>query len=208
MFDSFIQQLEKELRNGLPGENAQLKMAPAYNIQKLFHPPRTKPVQSAVLILIYKKNRKKNIILIKRTNKGTHHAGQISLPGGKFDLKDNILQNTALRETFEEIGTPVNDICILGSLSQLYIPPSNFMVTPFVGFVNNSLYLNPSENEVDEIIEVSLNLLFEENTKATMKINKANFIYNVPCYNINGYQVWGATAMILSEFSEIYKKIN
>jgi 8-oxo-dGTP pyrophosphatase MutT (NUDIX family) len=163
-----------------------------------------------VLCLLYPKNGKWHIPLIQRViTEKDKHSGQISFPGGKMEPTDNSRQAGALRETNEEIGVPVSDISILGGLSSLYIPASNFQVYPFIGFMNYAPTFIPQESEVAEVVEVELEQLIHP---ATLKYKSITFrnnfnIKNVPYFDVNNKTVWGATAMMLSEFVEIVKQI-
>lgn len=164
--------------------------------------------ESAVLILLYEKNNKIHLVLIERSVYDGKHSGQISFPGGKKDVSDKNLKETALRETFEEIGLNATDISIIAQLSHLYIPVSNFLVFPFVGFYNKIPKFIKDDFEVENIIEVSLETLLDKNniSEKTIKIPNKNIQFKTPIYKINNIDIWGATAMILSEFLEIIEK--
>ena len=189
---------------------------PAWEAQQRMAPPLRKPLpdvpssvrQSAVCILLYYKKEELHTILIKRTEDGKTHGGQISFPGGSLDDNDYSHVYCAIRECEEEIGLPKNNLIVLGTISNLYIPPSNFMVTPIVCYCNDVKNLVPSENEVAEIIEVPLSQLFDDSIKQRREVwrssDKSKSI-EAPIYEYQGYVVWGATAMILAEFEDIYK---
>ena len=135
------------------------------------------------------------------------HSKQISFPGGKYNKQDIKLENTALRETNEEIGVEINDIIIFKEMTNVFIPPSNFLVTPYLGYLNNRPTF-VKNHEVETVIEVSLtNFLSENSISSTIvKTSYAGELV-VPCFKLNGYIVWGATAMMLSEIKELFKKI-
>ncbi len=194
----FIKKIQLQLLEKLPGKSAQLKMAPAHRKNEIIIPNNAQ--QSAVLILLFKKNNAWHFILIERSNDGKTHSGQISFPGGKMDSTDFSKTYTALRECEEEIGISKKNIEVLGNLSSIYIPISNFLVHPILAFTNNELLLTPSENEVQQIFEISIEKFFLNKKIVTVFENK-----NVPAYVFdNNKNVWGATAMILSELEEIY----
>lgn len=189
------------------GLTAQLKLAPSvrlkYNIDEI---AAYNPKKAAVLALFYPNKKKQAVFLLtKRANyKGTH-SSQISFPGGKIHKEDTTLQETALRETFEEVGISPGSVEIVRVLTPVYIPPSNFLATPFIG----STETMPSflrNYEVAEIIEVLVSDLLDDATLATVNITNT-YMDNrtVPCFMLNGYAVWGATAMMLSEIKELLK---
>lgn len=165
--------------------------------------------ESAVLILLYEKNFETHIVLTERTIYNGKHSGQISLPGGKKEVYDLNLEQTALRETFEEIGVSNHHIEILNNLTHLYIPVSNFLVFPYVAKLNGVPSFVKEEKEVQNILEVKLNdLLNEKNiSKKEFYYKQADIKFEAPIYKVNDLVVWGATAMILSEFLEIIKSI-
>ena len=186
------------------GKKFQLKMTPKERLD--FDMKSIKnPKKAAVLALVYPKNNKTYFLLTLRADyKGTH-ASQISFPGGKFDSLDKDLIHTALREANEEVGIKSNSINTIIPLSKLYIPPSNFWVNPYVGITAKTP--NFTKNyEVAELLEVSLDDLLNDDFVIYRNISTsyANNI-EVPCFLLNNYVVWGATAMILSELKEIIK---
>lgn len=211
-FEKFIKKLSQQLSQNLPGFSAQKLMAPlGRKPPQEYLNEKIVPVNSAVLILIYpdKKTFLPKIILIKRTENASIHSGQISFPGGKQDELDENLSVTALRETEEEIGVSRKFISLIGKLSPLYIPVSNYMVHPFVGSIKETPALISHEKEVKEIMEVELEQFSLEKNKTFIKkfIRIKNMEMEVPCYNLNEKIIWGATAMIISELSEIIKRM-
>ncbi len=155
--------------------------------------------QSSVLILFFPYKNDIGILLIKRTTDQSVHSGQISFPGGKKEDTDHDLKETALRETFEEVGIAPEYITIIGALSRLYIPPSNFDVYPFVGYVNAHPHVTIN-SEVEKVMKVSLNELTNPNLPIEKTIRGHDGqLYKVPCYYIQNETIWGATAMMLSE---------
>jgi 8-oxo-dGTP pyrophosphatase MutT (NUDIX family) len=204
-----ISLLEEKLKNPLPGEKAQLLMGSDIRMKEFkWIAENKKTKNSGVMILLYPHNQSIFSVLIQRPKyKGTH-GGQMALPGGKKEKEDTDIIQTALRETQEEIGVDRNKIKILGSLSRLYIPPSNFVIYPAVGYISKRPVFIPSEDEVDEIIEYDImSLLDPEIKKITkMKVMKV-FSFNAPYFDIHKKIVWGATGMVLSEFREILSEI-
>ncbi len=140
-------------------------------------------------------------LFIQRPKDQGVHSGQLSFPGGKREMGES-LDQTALRETFEEIGVAPDQIEVLGELSEIYIPPSHFLVRPFIGAIKSlpELVLNPSE--VEEVIIHPLDFFFQENIIAQKPIfiPKFNVSIDAPFFDIQGRTLWGATAMMVQEF--------
>jgi len=189
----------------MPGSEVQETMAPSY---KKHIPVKHPIVDAAVLLLLYPIDDQPYFVLIKRTPDDlSPHGGQVSLPGGKFESSDITYLNTALRETSEEIGIPVNTIYTVGSLSSLIIPVSGYRVYPFVGYLNNKPVWSPNSSEVSYIIEVSIKELIQpENVHYETIIFEGNE-HSIPYFKLVGEKVWGATAMILAEFKAIILQI-
>ena len=165
-----------------------------------------RPRIGAVLLLLYHHQNEFHVVLTKRREDLNSHAGQISFPGGSQE-NDESLQNTALRETHEEIGVPQTAVTILGQLSPLYIPPSDFEVHPFVGWVHTQQQPQfiPQASEVAQILEVPLTHLFNPTTIEEELHDFRGQQIMVPFFNVEGHKVWGATAMMLSEFLQRIK---
>jgi len=184
----------------LPGTAAQIKLAPEYRVESLRAAPPLDARAAGVLILLYPHNGAWCFPLIKRVPDGLVHGGQISLPGGSQEAGES-LRETALREACEEIGAACADVEVLGVLSTIYIPPSNFLVTPTVGYVDQQPDFRCDPREVDELIEVPLSTLFNQDVVKREPWELRGVTVEVPFYQIGPHKVWGATAMILSEFS-------
>ena len=164
---------------------------------------------SSVLILIYLDQGKIYLPLTKRHDyKGTH-GGQISFPGGQHEEGDESRIFTALREANEEIGVEMNSIEVIGQLSEIYIPPSNFKVLPIVGIVNDKPKFVKEEYEVEHILEVEISEFINTDNHKTKDIAVRNGILkDTPYFDIQGHVVWGATAMILSELVYLIKNMD
>ena len=208
-FSQFKNIISEISQNPIGGLESQFKLAP--ELRKQFSEAQIKnkePKIASVLALFYPDSKNEtHFLLTKRASyKGTHSA-QISFPGGKLEQKDTSLQQTALRETYEEVGIETDEITIIKEMTNVYIPPSNFLVTPFLGFSNHPLIFTKN-HEVEELIQVSLND-FLNNTvisNTTLSTSYATEI-TVPCFKLNSYIVWGATAMMLNEIRELLKNI-
>jgi 8-oxo-dGTP pyrophosphatase MutT (NUDIX family) len=206
----FIQDLESRLEKPLPGFQAQSKMA-GYTADPSFYVPGDDHSTASVLILLFPKGNVWNFALIERSNHDPNdkHAGQISLPGGKMDDNDKTLEDCALRETYEEIGINPSLIGILGGLSPLFVRVSNFLVHPFVGFTTEYPRFILQSSEVANVYEVPVNILTDHSYKKTTDIEVRNMLLkDIPAYDVYGKNLWGATAMILSEFEAIIKEID
>ncbi|MFA8436227.1 MAG: CoA pyrophosphatase [Marinifilaceae bacterium] len=205
--ENFISKLHKELQEELPGASAQEIMAPSIRQYSLEKSDPSKALNSGVLLLLYPKAEKLHLCFIKRTSGNHNHSGQISLPGGKYEKTDTSLIETALRETQEELGISTNNLKILGQLTQLYIPVSNFFVLPVVAYSKKQPIFHPSPFEVEKVIETPIKELFRPENRSEFEIPKNGLTIHAPYFNAEGNKIWGATAMIISEFHEILKKI-
>ena len=146
-------------------------------------------------------------MILRKTNKGVHTA-QIGFPGGKFEDGDISLQETALRETEEEVGVLRTSVSVLKKLTEIYIPPSDFFVQPFVGVTALTPQFNLQKDEVEELIEVPLDHFMDDSIK-TVQTLSTSYAENieVPAFKLNNYLVWGATAMMLNEVREMLKEL-
>ncbi|MDQ3192259.1 MAG: CoA pyrophosphatase [Bacteroidota bacterium] len=207
---SFIELLKEQLLLPLPGFSEQQKMTP-YNRLNYDFPDivALNPKKSSVLIIIYPYKEQFSTVYIKRTEYKGVHSGQISFPGGKFEPSDITIENTALREAQEEIGVNSSQVEILGKLSDLYISVSNFLVTPFIGYTSFRPAFEIQEKEVAALIEVDLQavLLAKERVADESIKTGSDIAITAPVYNIQGTKVWGATAMITSEFVKVVQLV-
>lgn len=204
-FIKYVPKIEKEM---LLAEDAHAKMAPLERISflKEMNYLDKNPRQAAVLMLFYPKNNETHLALIVRNSYPGVHSSQIGFPGGKVEETDKDLQETALRETHEEVGVSPEKVQIIKPFSKIYIPPSNFLVSPFMGISHHELSFIPDLDEVKRVLEFPLSLFLDENsiTRVKMTTSYATDI-EVPAFMVDKYVVWGATAMMMSELKETIK---
>ena len=205
MFTDFFENLKNELKKDLPGEKAHLKMAP--DIRRQFKSD-TKNQKAGVLILVYQKDQQLYIAFIQRTVYNGPHSGQISFPGGKSENSDQDIIQTALRECQEEIGINPKKVNVLGQLTPLHIPVSNFLVFPVIGHYEGIPSFVADSNEVEKILEIKLLDLLNPKNRTSKEFKYGDLSFEAPIYNPSNITIWGATAMILSEFLEILEKNN
>ena len=201
MIEPTLDDVRRALSRPLPGVDAQIKMAPQPRPgwdPDFAIPPDCR--EGGVLILLYPRGGRLHFVLTRRTHRVRSHKGQISLPGGAREDGESLIQ-TALRETSEELGVPPDGTEVIGRLSALYTPPSNYCMHPFVAHrpVTPTFHADPAE--VAEVLEVPLSLLLDPTIRQVEFWQDPNFETpcRVPFFNIHGQVVWGATAMILSE---------
>jgi 8-oxo-dGTP pyrophosphatase MutT (NUDIX family) len=192
----------------LPAELAHLKMALAERADALknIDLKEKDPRIAAVMMLLYPKKGKTHLVLIVRNAYNGVHSSQIAFPGGKYETFDANYEETALRETHEEVGVSPEKIEVIKHFTPMYIPPSNFLVYPFLGISNEELLFYPDIKEVADIIELPLNVFLNDEIiiDATLSTSYASNVV-VPAFNIQNHVVWGATAMMLSELREVLK---
>ena len=200
--------LAKALTKPLPGVEAQLQLA--HPARSLSAPEGVTPREAGVLVLVYPTTNGEHFPLIVRTshNPNDKHGGQISLPGGKREKSDATIEATALREAEEEVGVDASKVAVLGRLSTLYIPVSNFNVYPTVGFIEEVPKWVPQLSEVARVIEAPLGRLHEADVVKHTEIPLGDKVKlrRVPYFDLQGEIVWGATAMILSELRQILRE--
>jgi len=211
LFTKFESLLSKVIDLPLPGIEAQKKMAPVFRIEELKNKPENKSLvkKSAVLCLFYpNENGLTHFALIERGIYKGVHSGQISFPGGRKEEEDLSFWGTALREANEEIGVPKEVVTEVKALSTFYIPPSNFIVHPFMAISRSKPDFKPEEKEVQRIIEVPLSeLLLPKNETHGLVTTSYVGQVDVPLYLLQGVQVWGATATILSEIKDVISSV-
>jgi 8-oxo-dGTP pyrophosphatase MutT (NUDIX family) len=208
-FTQFTAQLRQHLAE-LPGEEAQYRMSPPMRITseeaRQYYPSAR---QGAVLILFYPKEDGIYTVLIQRPTYDGVHSGQVAFPGGKKEDSDPDLMATALREAQEEVGIDPAVVEVLAPLTHLYIPPSNFLVYPYVGVSLQRPDMIADAHEVEEILEVNIAHLMDEAKTGikTIKVRQGQE-FETPYFDLDGRTIWGATAMMISELLVVLRKIS
>jgi len=196
---------KEALANELPGETAHRRMLP--NGRDLYPIEGSFIKQSSVLILIFPDNGELHTCMIKRPAAMRNHGGQIAFPGGKYEPSDKDLVRTALRESFEEIGTAENMVDIIGSLTPIYVQVSNFTINPFIGWCETIPNFNIDNREVDGFFKIPLKSILDSSTREWRNVITPFGNLEVPGFYIDPLFIWGATAMIISEFREVWLSI-
>jgi 8-oxo-dGTP pyrophosphatase MutT (NUDIX family) len=204
-----LARLGTRLQAPLPGRAAQEKM-----IGRVLPIPLVTPANarlSAVMCLLFEKAGRLSVILMQRMEDHTAHSGQVSFPGGKHEELDGSLLQTALREAWEEIGVGSENIQVLGALTSIYIPVSNFQVFPYIGVLKQDPEYKLNRTEVFRLLEVPLQELFHPDRKTRLDVVSPaikKVIPNVNAYKLlDGTVIWGATAMILSELETLFSEL-
>jgi len=204
-FDDLICKVREAFQKPLPGLASQLKMASMRRLTRdgrMAYPEGAR--KAGVLILLYPDEGVAKIVFMKRNEYPGVHSGQISFPGGGHEPGDADTVSTALREAEEETGIERESVQIIGTLSELFIPPSNFLVTPVVAYTLSKPEFQPDPQEVQQLLEIPLDAFLDKNVKQEKEIDVFPALtMKVPCYFIDGHVIWGATAMMLSEFLDL-----
>jgi 8-oxo-dGTP pyrophosphatase MutT (NUDIX family) len=207
--DFIVDRINKSLLRGLPGELAHIKLAPQHRkpaSEYLTHIQNYKT--GCVVSLIVKNNNDEWCLLLMErvSHEKDVHSNQISFPGGKFEEDDKTFFDAALRELKEELGVNPELINLISPLTELYIPPSNFLVKPFLCFSNYQLTYNPNKSEVRSFMEIPLSFFLEESNviQGGFKSARGSDV-NAPFYEYNSHKIWGATAMMIAEIVALLK---
>ena len=206
----FGRDLIKKIQNAdLAGENAHSIYSPPYRPIYSYEDILAKnPKFAAVNILLYLKNNEWYFpLMVRTTNERDRHSGQISLPGGKKEDSDENFEQTAQRETSEEMGIDIHYNRIIREMSPIYIPPSNFYVKAFISYTKKNPEFTLQKSEAVELIEFPVSTLLSLSDQPEMLVLPTSNGVKVPVINFNNYIIWGATSMILSELSHLLKKL-
>ncbi len=210
-FKVLSEKIPKIKNLALPGAPAHLEMAPEMRIAEL--KAMSKRPQSfrraGVMALFYPgSDGMARLLFILRNRDSGVHSAQVAFPGGQYEEGDGNLSQTALRETEEEVGVPASGIQLIRPLSQIYIPPSKYEVSPFIGMLPETPVFKKQDSEVAALIEVPLGNVLSERSliKRSLTTSYATDI-TVPAFLLEGHVVWGATAMMLNEVKTLLKEI-
>jgi 8-oxo-dGTP pyrophosphatase MutT (NUDIX family) len=186
----------------LPGVDAQLRMAPVPRggWKPGFAPDQAKP--AAALLLMFPADAQPVVLLTKRASALPNHAGQVSLPGGAVDPGET-MEEAALREAEEEVGLDRAGVRVVGRLTPLHIPVSGFVLHPVVGLAGVKPDMRPEPGEVDRIIEAPVAELLDPARHRRVSRSVGAYDFEMPYFDLDGEQVWGATAMVLAEFAAV-----
>lgn len=210
-FETFIKSVPHISQAPLPGIVSQLKMSPPFRKeliakqQELMKQSR----RAGVMALFYPNTKGIThlVLILRKTYHGVHSA-QVGFPGGKLEPEDSSIEYAALRETYEEVGVPMESVKVIKALTEVYIPPSNFTVYPFIGMTDNTPVFTKQDEEVEAIIELELQtLLHDANQTSQFVMTSLNKEVEVPAFLLNDHLVWGATAMMLSEIKDLLKTV-
>ena len=182
-------------------------MSPVAREEEHYYNPPSNAREAAVMTLLYRENNIWHLVVIKRpSHPKDMHGGQISFPGGGIEDGDISYEACALRETFEEIGVPAGNISIIGQLTNLYVYASNNLVFPFVGYLEKPFDFIPDQREVERIISVPVDYFLEPSIIKKTQLNVRGYtLSSVPYFDLYGEVLWGATAMMLSEFLHLWR---
>lgn len=200
--------LREILSQPLPGEEAQFRMAPVGRRAAFLNPEKPPRLAAVLVPIYYDREGEPHILLTLRKVYDGVHSGQVSFPGGKFDQGETDPVMVALRETFEEVGVSPELVQVAGKMSPLYIPPSNIIVHPVVGIIEGEPVWHPDPHEVEQLIHTPLlPWLSARQIAETAHRVAPGLSISAPYYDIQNHRVWGATAMMLSEFAEIMQRV-
>ena len=210
-FDQFLNAVSKIENIPLPAETSQFKMSPPFRLKlQEMQKDKIKDAKQAGVMALFYPNRNYEttlVLILRKTYKGVHSA-QVGFPGGKLEDADSTIKDAALRETYEEIGVPISAIEVIKKMTQVYIPPSNFFVQPYLGVTTKTPNFVKQDDEVEDIIEVALNDFIDDNSIITETVSTSYKVnVDVPAFKLNNHVVWGATAMMLSEVKDLLKEM-
>lgn len=204
---TFSDILKDEISKGLPGTEVQWQMASSDRLVRDFpRVPGPNVRIASVLILLYPYNGTVRTVFIQRPDYNGVHSGQISFPGGRKEPSDSDIIETALREAKEEIGADPSEISVIGTLTPLFIPVSNMLVTPVAGWSKTKPEFKCQAEEVVFLIEADLRIFLDQAIVKTKPMEIRGEKYDIKYFDYDGFVIWGATAMMLNELLAIIKK--
>lgn len=211
LFKTFLKSVVEIKHLDLFGEISHAKMSPPYRLElaERMKKKAKNAKKAGVLALFYPNTNEETylVLILRKTYKGVHSA-QVGFPGGKYEEEDNDLMVTAIRETEEEVGVPEAMVDVIKTMSPLYIPPSNFMVHPYIAISESTPRFIKQDTEVEAVIEVKLTDFLDDNNSITTRVPTSfNVEVDVPAFKLNGHIVWGATAMMLGEIKDLLNQV-
>ena len=205
--EKFAESLNSEIQKGLPGTKVQWQMASSDRMIKNYPGlPGKETRVAAVLILLYPYRGSIYTVFMQRPVYDGIHSGQISFPGGKVEPNDENIIHTALREANEETGVVPEKISVINTLTPLFIPVSNILVTPVVGWTNEKPIFKHQPEEVDFLIEAEIKRFMDPDIIRTKPLSIRGKMIDVKYFDYDGHVIWGATAMILNELLAIINR--
>ncbi|MDC7993831.1 NUDIX hydrolase [Altibacter sp. HG106] len=211
-FEAFSAKIVKVAQMRLPGEAAHVEMAPIERVIALKREAERQKTakKAAVMVLFYPgaKEETHMILILRKTYKGVH-SNQVGFPGGKVEPEDTSLEDTALRETEEEVGVPIASVEVVTALTDIYIPPSHYVVQPYLGITRKRPQFIAQEEEVEALIEVPVREFLDPEVLIEQQIT-TSYATNiqVPAFLLGGHVVWGATAMMLNEVRSLLHQLD
>jgi len=206
--DSWPVKIASALTQKLPGGKSHRKMLPPGRELEPSHGVQGEVRQSGVLLLLFPSDAELFLCLIKRPSTMKDHAGQIGFPGGKCEQDDANPLQTALRESMEEIGIQPTHVEILGALSPLYISVSRFLIHPFVAWSHSKPRFNLCSGEVEKLLLFPFLQLLKGLHPVATGVETHSGRLMAPSLIHEGEIIWGATAMILSEFADVMEAVS
>jgi 8-oxo-dGTP pyrophosphatase MutT (NUDIX family) len=209
--DELFSRLRQRMNLPLPGLSAQVKMAPPgrLSVEEYLKRKDAKPTKSAVLISLFPDKDSIFTVFILRPQEQGVHSNQISFPGGKSEPHDKSLEETALRETSEEVGIHPDEVAVIGHLTSIYIPVSNYLVLPVLGLMDARPHFSVNFSEVKQVIECDCRLLLDPAAKGHAQFTSgAGSLIDAPYYRIHHHLIWGATAMMISELEVVLQEVD
>ncbi len=194
----WVDTLEARLAEELPGLDSQRKMAPVGRVPSSYEAEPEGARKAAVLLAVTGDAR---LVMIRRARDGGAHSGQMAFPGGAVESVDQSLEAAALREAHEEVGLDPSEVRLLGSLTPLYIPISNYTIYPVVGYITRLPHFVCQPGEVDGVVVVSITEL--ASSRGHLSPDAPGSAAGAPCYRTAACEIWGATAMIVEEFLSV-----
>lgn len=200
-FQTFFERLN---RNRLPGEKAQCRMAPVPEHRQGIQERNSVYSRHSAVLVLCALHEPSALLYTLRGEHLPNHGGQLSFPGGRQETGETLLE-TACREAEEEVGIPPDRYKVAGCLSTLYVPPSGFVIHPYIAFCDKRPSLSVQPSEVSEAFWIDMHDLDDDkNIKTRREIIRENQLL-IPYWDIHSVPLWGATAMITYEIITLYR---